>query len=448
MATSYEDITAGAPTLPETLRRLIELANLLGIPIEENTFGLADPTWVWLQLTPRLVYAILAAPLTQMQRAMFIDLATDPGDEGHVPADDTLARPGVLSVLGEGWYGTTRGGATYATTTVTIRNDGASSAVFKPGELSFTTQAPEPVKADGGRPTYKNSPDGAIYTGVGGTVTINVGASLTIPIACEQLGTYGSAAANAIVYTGSSAGAVLTVTASALALGNDRESADLYRARCKASPSKFSRGSPAEKYTYAATSNNDGTKLRRHDGSGDVGITKVYVDQTSSSGLVRCYYADDDAAADGVDVASANANITGVPLGVITSPMNAIAECVTFVGAAAIEVNITVVGTANIKRRAGTSDAALKASAEAAIDVALTAYFAAAPIGGNDQTLGAGSIKTADFLGVIFATKVDGLYGLHAAAITTPAGSSTAIALGRVAKLAGSAPHITVTVVP
>ena len=90
----------------------------------------------------------------------------------------------------------------------------------------------------------------------------------------------------------------------------------------------------------------------------------------------------------------------------------------------------------------------VKTAAEAAVQVAWAAYFAATEIGGRDQTAGAGVIPTADLSGVVYSTALDGETapaGLHAVAVATPSASTTPIALGHVAT-AGTW-SITVTVV-
>lgn len=445
--TSFLDLMT-ARTLEGLKRELIAINKAFGNPV--NTWIPGEPTERWLDLTPRMIYAVLAGITTQAVRGFFLDLTTDPGDPGDLSADQT-PRPGFLSAFGEGWWGTTRRGQTYSTTTVVLKNNGSTTSLpFKPFDLTFTTVASpggplgggEAAKSDGGRPTFRNTADNSVYTGLGGTLTLAPGASATIPVACEQIGTYGSVSANSLVCVTGSFGTLIT-TSSALAIGSAREDADLYRERCKTAPAKFSTGGPEEKYKRAATTNADGTPLQRYDDSGPVGITKSYFSMNSLSNVVRGYFADDDGAADAVDVDSANANITGVALGVITDPQGAVAECTTYIGAAATETTITVVGTATIKRVKGMSDSDLKAAAEAASDAAIVAYFKRTDIGGNNQTAGAGVVATSDLV----AASGSSYPGLHGVALSSPATSTTSIAVGHVAKLAGSTPYVTVTVV-
>ena len=443
--------------------QLIALCQSAGLPVTSWVPG--DPSERWLDLTPRMVFAVLAGITTQAVRGLFLDLVTDPGDVGDLSADQT-PRAGFLSALGEGWYGVTRRGQTYATTTVVLRNNGTSPATFSPYQLTFTT-APsgsgpsgggEAAKSDGGRPTYRNTSDGAIYTGIGGTLTLAPGASATIPIQAEQIGSYGTATANAIVCVTQTYGTLAT-TATSLAVGLDREDADDYRARCRLAASRLSPGGPAAAYVYAATTARDGSPLQRWDGSGSVGVTRSYIARNGSAGMVDVYLADADGPADTVDVESASANMLGLSLGVITDPLGVVPDCITLGpdatdysgqfasttprAAPATAHALTVTGTCRVRRIAGMSDAALIAAVKSAIEtVAMPAYFAGVPIGGYDQTAGSGYVPTADFAGVAYAAYP----GVHSVAITLPSVANTTMLLGEVPTLTSCT--FTVTVVP
>jgi hypothetical protein len=294
-----------------------------------------DPTERWLDITPRLMAAVISDPLTQLVRGMFLDLATDPGD---VAADgtpdlseDQTPRPGFLSALGLSWFGTRRREQTYAACSVTVRNDSAAPATFHAFDLSFTTQAPEPVKSDNGRPTYRNVADPGVYTGIGGTLTLAPGATATFPLLAEQIGTYGSVAANSLICTTQSFG-TLTVTASTQAVGTEREAAPLYRARCRTTADAHSPGGPLQAYIRAMNTAKDGSPLQRYDGSGPVGITDAYVSPSSATGVVTMYVRGPagGASVTTADVDSANANIIGLPLGIVTDPIGVLPDTVGF----------------------------------------------------------------------------------------------------------------------
>lgn len=415
--------------------QLVALCQANALPV--TAWLLGRPSERWLDITPRLIYAVLYGAVRPAARAFFLDFLTDPGDDGDKSADQT-PRPGFLSAMGEGWYGTTRRGQTYATTTLTLTNTSGSgsSIAFSAFDLTFTTTDA------GDHPTFRNE-GGSGILGPGGTVTLSVRA--------EQIGKAGTVSTGSLVLVTHSfdGTGTLAVTASVAAVGEEREDADLYRARCRRAAAKLSPGGPSAAYEYAANTANDGTPLQRHDGSGPVAIVKSYVTPASPSGLVDAYFANDTGACDTVDLDSADANISGVPLGVITTPIGVVPDGVTYTGHAAINTTIAITATAKIKSRKGTVDAALKAAAELAIPLAWDAYFAALDIGGRDQTSGAGVVPTSDLLGVVYATRLAGesaAAGLHAVAVTAPSGSTTAVALGHVA--IRGVTSITVTVVP
>lgn len=432
-------------TVSDVKAQLIALCQANGLPV--TSWPLGRPSERWLDITPRLVNAVLSGITTQAVRGFFLDLSTDPGDDGDLSTDQT-PRGGFLSAFGEGWYYTTRRGRTFATTTVTLQNTGTgSSLAFLAFDLTFTTT--DAAKPGGGRPTFRNET---------GSIIIPPGASVTFSVTAEQIGSYGNVSTNSLtLVTHSFDGAgVLTVTASGLAIGSDREDAGLYRARCRFAAAKLSPGGPGAAYRYAANTAIDGTPLQRYDGSGAVGITKTYASPDSSTGQVLAYFADDDGAADTIDVNSANANIEGVVLGVIANPIGVVPDTVTYIGAAATEVTVNIVGTAKIKSRKGVSDSALKTLAENAFNNAPTdtnyggaaLYFRVLDIGGRDQVAGAGVVPTSDLVGAVYSCKFLASdmvpAGLHAVVITTPGGASTAIALGHVAKLGTCALAVTV----
>jgi hypothetical protein len=108
--------------------QLSALAYANGLPVTSWIPG--EPTERWLDITPRLMAAVISDPLTQLVRGMFLDLATDPGDLAADGTPDMSAdqtpRPGFLSALGLSWFGTARREQTYAVCTVTVRNDGSA----------------------------------------------------------------------------------------------------------------------------------------------------------------------------------------------------------------------------------------------------------------------------------------------------------------------------------
>lgn len=364
-----------------------------------------------------------------------LDTSTDPGDDDAY--DDTSADadqvPGMLSAFGENTFGTMRGEKTFANGFFTFDNSaGLVARTFGPGGLTFTWTLNTPPSP---RPTYRNAPDASIYVDPGNLVTVNAGATLIIPIVAEEIGTRSNAPPSAITMTTTLVG--VTGTNALAVLGTDREDAEVYRARCRQAASRLSLGGAAGIYAYLAAKALDGTPLVNADDD-EVAITRVYVSEESATGNVDVYYASASGAAVAADVEAANDNISlyalAVPGGMTFGPGVA-------GGQAATAVAITVVGTGKIKRVAGVADSVLKAAAEAAAEAAVGAAFEDFPIGGVDQVAGAGVIYTTD----LRAVASDAYSGLYNVLVTTPAGASTALALGQVATLTSAT--FTVTVV-
>jgi hypothetical protein len=424
------------PTLSQIKGSILSVATAAGLKV--TSWILGRPSERWIEIAARGIDAFVSVPTTQAIRGFFLDLATDPGDPGDLSADQT-PRPGWLSALGSSWYGVIRRGQTFATTSVIVTNAGSSPATFKPFDLTFERNT---ANADGGTPTYRNESNPSIYTGLGGTLTLAPGASATVPVIAEQPGSYGSAVAGAIATVTTQSFGTLTCTNSTAAIGEDREDPDAYRARCRAAASRLSPGGPGAAYRFAATTARDGSPLQRFDDSGPVGITRAYVSADSATGTVTVYFADADGPADVVDVSSANANITGIVLGVITDPLGVLPDAVTILptvadpntggpgGAPAIAHPITIAGTAKIKARAGVSGSDLIALAQQDIATQLdTVTFPGIPIGGLDQVAGAGVVYRSDLQDDIR----DASAGMYAVNLTLPATAIVALAVGEVA---------------
>ncbi len=364
-----------------------------------------------------------------------LDTSSDPGDEdaydsGNVDLEEAA---GFLSTVGENWYGTTRGSETFANGTVTFDNSlGSVARTFAPDALTFTWTGGTPPSP---APTYRNAPDPAIYVNADGTVTVAAGDTLDIPVEAEELGTGSNAPAGTLSLTTTLVN--VTATNAAAVLGTNREDRLLYIERCRQASARVSLGGAAAIYEYLSSKNLDGTPLLNDDGD-QVAITRVWFTDESTNGTVDGYFASALGAPLAVDVEAANLNIQTYALatpGAITfgpDPDGAVA---------ATAVPITVVGTGKIKRRVGMTDIDLAATAKAAMESAVTEAFADFPIGGMDQSFGAGSIYTTD----LRAIAADAYGGLYNVLVSTPAGASTALALGEVATLASAT--FTVTVV-
>lgn len=406
----FEDLIANE-TLVSVRARIVEQAKAAELKITNWLVGAVGQQILELftQVTHQTSLNISAA----IRGYASLDTSTDPGDED--PYDSTNAglepEAGFLSDHGASNYGTPRGEATFATGFVTFSNDGIVVRTFAPESLTFTWTAESPPSP---APTYRNAPDPAIYTNPDGTVTVAVGADLVIPISAEEIGTRSNAPSEALSLTTTLSGCTAT-NASPIA-GTDRESAADYRARCKQAPNRVSLSGPGGAYGYLAKTNLDGTPLLNASGNA-VNISRVQVSEESDTGIVDVFFASPSGAAIAEDVTAANGNIE--------VECFAVPGAITYTGAAATEVGITVGGLAKLKNVPGASAEA----AEAAIDAALTAAFAAFEIGGVDQVDGAGVIYTTD-LRAIAACAYPGLYDVS---LISPAGASTALAKGEVA---------------
>ena len=126
--------------------------------------------------------------------------ATDPGDQDPYDAANAArsAAPGFLSDLGANTYSTTRGAATFAAGEWTFINAGPGAQTFRPGDLIFTWTGGSPPNPP---PTYTNTADATVYTNPDGTATVAAGASLTIPIEAQIIGSIASAPGGTITLT-------------------------------------------------------------------------------------------------------------------------------------------------------------------------------------------------------------------------------------------------------
>lgn len=345
-----------------------------------------------------------------------LDTSVDPGDED--PFDSTNVTlepgPGLLSNFGENTFGTPRIEDTFASGFVTFDNSlGLVARTFGPDSLVFTwTDNTPPTPA----PTYRNSPDPLIYVNFDGTVTVLAGATLVIPVAAEEEGARSSCPALSLSLTTALVG--VTATNDDAIVGQDREAAPDYRARCRQAPARVSLGGPQDAYRYFSRTNLDGTPLLNASGN-PVATTRSYVSQDSATGIVQAFFAGPSGPSSGEDVDAANTNITTQVL--------AVPDAITYSGAAATGVSIHVVGTAKIKAAPGVTQTAVK---QAIVD-ALSEAFADFPIGGFDQVAGAGVIYTVDLQGIARGA----FLGLYDVVVTTPAGATTPLALGEVATL-------------
>jgi hypothetical protein len=348
-------------------------------------------------------------------RSFFLDYATDPGDpDPYDPANEALTPArGFLSELGEQCFFTERPGATFATTLITFHNSSNVAQVLYPEAVTVAVLGSPQI-------TYVNDADPAFYTDPGGSRNLASGQTLDVQFTAQTPGASFNAAPGelSVLVTGWPSVAVSNAGA---ALGTDRMEVNAYRALCRTQAAATSPNGAPDAYLRLSRLNLDGTPLFNSLGAA-VGITKVYISQSSTTGIVNVYYADGDGAADSNDVTAANANIMA---NVIAVP-----DTITITGLAAIETNITV--TWAVKFRAKYLGAAIVSTdVKAAINAALIARFRGDyDIGGFDQTAGAGTIYASDIRGVVERAHP----AIYSAVLSSPAGD-TALALGHVARL-------------
>lgn len=420
-------------TLSSVRAKLISAAQGAGLTVTDWVVGALSQQM--LESHAQAAFTFVGSVARIVRGFAGLDYATDPGDpDAYAPSNADLApSAGFLSNMGLNTFFTERAGATFAGGFVTFTNAGIAARTFGPGALVFTWTVGPPSPA----PTYRNAGDPSIYTNADGTVTVNAGSSLSIPVSAEEIGTRSNAPASSLSLTTSLVGC--SATNPLAVLGTDREDAAVYRGRCRKAPARLSLAGPSAAYEYLSAKNLDGTPLYNGvdgsghlDGTGDpVNIDRVQVTQDSATGIVNAYYASPEGAAIADDVTAANLNIEAEAF--------AVPDAITFTGIAATETLVPVIGTGKIAAGPGVSAALVKD----AIVAAQEAYFASFPLGGLDQVAGAGVLYTEDLRGVARAA----FPGLYAVDVSTPAGATTAIALGHVATTDTDAADWTITVV-
>jgi hypothetical protein len=402
MAIDYETLT-GTVTASTVKQRVIDTLILTGMAVTAWLVG--DPSQQWLE-----AFSITIAAFTQVNtaaiRARFLDLATDPGDDGITPIG-----PGWLSAIGESDYYTFRAQATLATTGLTIYNGTGAEWTFSVGGLAAQN-------ANSGA-SYKNTLSSA-YNQITQTYTMYAGETIVLPFAAEAPGTASNAAPGEIsILVNRPVG--VTVTNPSSATGAEREPPQVYRDRCRSQAAATSPNGPSDAYRRMAATNADGTPLLRAvafggDGVTPVGITRVQRSKNSVTGDVSARYADEDGGSDPVDVDTAVDN----------TQRFAVPDGVTFDGAAADDVAVPVTYTVKALATEGLTSDDIKDLVLAKLE----ALFRAAEIGGYDQVAGAGTLYADSIKGAISSAHPS----IYHTTLTLPS-SDIALAFGEVAIL-------------
>lgn len=429
-----------------------------------------------------------------------LDTSVDPGDpDPYDPANASRdPEPGFLSAKGEGDYGTPRVNKTFATGTVTFTNNSspATAVTFGVGTLTFTSSGTgNPTYRNTAGSPYSKVGGGTITAAANGSLTVPWGVSVYLPVQAEVIGTGSNASAGQLSLTTVLAPTGVSATNALSILGSDREAADLYREKCREAAALTSPNGPADAYRYlATTARDDGTYGNSATGT-PLGVTRVYVSEASATGIATVYLA----TATGAPISGTVTTITGIiktSPGVIAVP-NTVTINVSGATNTTIAMQYTVKGKASlipggatagtyytpwlastiyavgqkvynssnvyVCTVAGTSassggptgtgtgitdggvtwDYVSSGSYSANVAAVLVAisnnsasYLASVPIGGNDQSGGAGVIYTVDLSVAIVTTTINNVpVGLYDPALTIPSGSSTSIALGHVGVL-------------
>lgn len=401
-----------APTLEAAKAKIAGFAELGGLLLTAWQSG--DPGEQLYQASS-LAVQYYTTNNSQAIRGFYLDTATDPGDpDPYNPDNELLPKtPGYLTALGKSMFFTDRPEESYASTSITFVNSSAFPAgPFAPGALTV-------AHVDYPDRTYRNAADPAVYIGPGGTLTVLAGQTVHLDFVAESPGIASNADAHKLTvlvtqYTG------VTVTNPAAAIGTDRMEIETYRSLCRTQATTTAPNGAKDAYLRWSRLNRDGSPLLNSSGAA-VGITRVQVTGSSATGITQVFYADDDSGAIPIDVTAANDNITLNILGV--------GDTITFTGAAATDVLITVTWAVEYNALF-LGKAVTGPTVKAAINAALKARFAVYPIGGFKQTAGIGSISLEEI-----RSTVKGAHpAISDATLSSPVGSTT-ILLGQVAVL-------------
>lgn len=472
------DPATGAVDTNGTASKASIIAIAQGAGLSAGDFVEGDPAERFLEYAGRAMAAWGTVP-TQAMRAFFFALCTDPGDVDDFGAPDLSAdqtpRPGVLSAFGAGWWGTERGGQTIATSTLVIQNAGDSATLPIPvGALIF--EASTIVRSDGGSPTYVSTYSAA-FAGIGNTLPpLGPNATAVITVMAQQVGSYASAGTNKIDHCVTTTYGTIAVLSSTAAIAQDREQRGNFIRRCQLAADSNAAGGPENAYKRACNTAIDGAVSSSGQPGGillnyltgePVSILGCQVVRSATRRVTGYVYgASGPVSAE--DLSSANWNITGVPatLGLLTGkPAGVLPDGVTigpivtdpgtnspgFANAIALTINVAF--TAKIAASKVPGGMALGtysypgtggiAAVFTAASDNLGVWLPSLGPGANDQdATGNGSIDTPDIQDEIAGS----FPGLRNVVVTTPGGSSTAVAVGHVAVL-GSLTGSTIAVV-
>ncbi len=285
-----------------------------------------------------------------------------------------IAKSGFLDTAAGDWltlvakyvYGVERDTGSFATGTVTLTNSGGGVYPVDPDDLVF-------LNSSSGK-TYRNT----------APFTVGAMSTLDVSVRADEIGSASNATATEIDTLVTTLIGV-TVTNDAAILGNDAETDEALRTRCREKLGSLSPNGAKDAYAYFArtTKGADGESL---------GVTRVKAVGTGT-GLVEVYIATDSGEVTG------DANDPETPLGAINAAiqLNVVPLAVTATVASATPKEIDVNYDVWLKDTVGYDED----EAEELINDALAEYFASVPIGGEVISPAAGKVYKSAITAVI-----------------------------------------------
>lgn len=300
----------------------INVANAIGLPVSSWQPG--DPTRSLFHLESEIL-AALEVVVAGFVASGFLDYA-----EGD-----------WLKLLAKQVFNVDVPAATFASADVVLTNTGGGVYEIEAGDLTFKSTISDK--------TYRNTTGG----------TLSAGGTLTVTVVADEAGSDSSAGAGEIddLVT-----ALLGVTCSnaLAAVGVDEQSEDTTRQQCRDKLGSLSPNGPKEAYAYVA---------RNQELSGTAAVTRVRVYSDSETGDVTVYLAG--------------------PSGAVPEPDRALVETAILKWATPLCITPTVLSVSSVTVAVTYTlwvyKSVNKTAAEVQADVlaALTAMFAARPIGGD-----------------------------------------------------------------
>jgi len=284
----------------------------------------------------RTLFGVLAYELSALEviaarytAAKFLDLAA------------ALTDTKWLKLAAYQQYGYTAREATYATCTMQLSNAGGAVYTIAANDLTFAQDGDATI-------TYINSTGG----------TLNPSSTLDVTITCEIAGSSGSASIDTLDIVTALLG--VTATNTTASVGIDEETPAAIVTGCRNKLESLSPNGARGAYAYVALNSTLTTATD---------VTRVRVSGASTTGDVTVYIASSSGAASAPDVSLVQTAIAAYVTPLCITPTVTGATALAFAVTAAVKIYSTVGVTDTI--------------AEAAIETALDAAFAAMPIGGD-----------------------------------------------------------------